>query len=123
MARPVTVIPLIGSYDDGVDLLPLVRTSFNVALSSIGVTGSAGKLPLINVLGINASSADPISMQVNQLSTISSTKLTDTLYDLDMGYINDGFFVSVDRMVLRTDTPSSTAFIRLNCYFEPVVTC
>lgn len=119
MARSLQITAIAGTYLDGTNLLPIIQTTIAADLSSIGVTGTG--LPQIFVQGIVGTSSAPLTVKLSNYSKIKALQnLASSLYSIEAGIYNDNIFTTIDKITLSTDTPSASAAIRLNCYYEPI---
>lgn len=121
MSRPLQITAISGTYLDGTNLLPIIQTTIAADLSSIGITGVG--LPQIFVQGIVGTSNAAITLKLSNYSKIKALQnLQSSLYGFDVGVYNDNIFTTIDKITIATATPSASANITLNCYYEPVAT-
>lgn len=119
MSRNLQANTLIGTYADGTDLFPVIRTTLAASLSSVGITGAG--LPNIYILGVSGVATSGISLQVSEISKIAAMPYNTNQYSFDIGVYNDNITIPIDRLVLTTDTPSASTSIRLNYFYTPYV--
>lgn len=118
MARNLEVGSLIGTYADGADLYTVMRTELKDTLATLGVTGSGN--PVIHVIGLNGSSTSGFSLVVNDFSKISALQIAADVFQIDVNINSDNISVPIYKTMLITDTPSASANLRLNYFYEPV---
>ena len=119
MSRPLQIAALNGTYVSGTNLLPVIQTTIANTLSSIGITGTG--LPQIFIQGIIGTSTSGITIALSQYANlIALQNLANNAYSFETGIYNDDIAVPIDRLVMTTDTPSASATIRMNCYYEPI---
>lgn len=119
MSRTLQVNTLIGSYADGTDLYPVIRTTLAASLSSVGITGTG--LPNIYLIGVTGVATSGISLQVSEISKIAAMPYNTNQYSFDIGVYNDNINIPIDKLVLITDTPSASTNVRLNYFYTPYV--
>ena len=122
MARNIQVNTIIGTYADGTDLIAVMRSTLAADLSAVGITGEG--LPNIHIIGVHGASTSGISMKLSNISKISSIpgmfwSNEEYPHTLDIGVYSDNLHIPINTLVLATDTPSASATLRLNYYFEP----
>jgi hypothetical protein len=118
MARNLQVNTLIGDYNDGDDLFPIIRTTLAAELSTIGITGVG--LPNIYIVGVNGVSNAALSIKLSNISKIAGIPYNTSYYSFDTGVYSDNINVQVTELTLLTDTPSASASVRLNYFYEPI---
>jgi len=120
MARNLNVNSINGTYAIGTNLLPIVQSTLSTFLSSAGITGTG--LPQIVVLGIHGTSDVDINIKLSDFSQISSIpNLTSSAYVFEAGVYSDDIHVGIDILTISTTTTATSATVKLNYYYEPVL--
>lgn len=126
MARPVQVYGIKGTYADGTNLLPIIRTSLASTLSSVGITGVG--LPQINIIGFTGTWSPCTTAAVSgasiKLSAYSKimTLFTNGIAGFDVGIYSDNLSIPITEITMFSDVSGTSGNIRLNCFYEPVGT-
>lgn len=117
MARNLQVNTLVGTYADGTNLLPIMRSTLAAELSSVGITGVG--LPNIYIVGINGTSTSGISLKLSDTSKMVALPYNGTYYAFDVGIYSDNIHIPMSELTVVTDTPSASADIRMNYFYTP----
>lgn len=118
MARNLEVGSLIGTYADGADLYTVMRTELKNTLATVGVTGTGN--PVIHIIGLNGSCSSGFSLAVNDFSKITALQIASDVFQIDVSINSDNISIPIYKTTLITDTPSASANLRLNYFYEPV---
>jgi hypothetical protein len=100
MARNLQVNTLIGTYADGTDLYPVIRSTLAAELSTVGITGVG--LPNIYILGFNGVSTSGISLKLSNISKLAAMPYNGAFYSFDSGIYSDNLHIPVSELHIET---------------------
>ena len=76
-----------------------------------------------NLLNLLILSSISLTIKLSDITKITALQtLASSAYLFETGVYNDDIATPINKITLSTDTPSASASIRMNCYYEPIGT-